>query len=75
MGHPGQNTLPDCASHLAPMLPGVAVSPLAHTLQAIPNSYLQHSTDPATSQHTQQLGEMGEALRCGLHLPLEQNHV
>lgn len=34
-------------------------------------SHLQHGTDPAASQHLQQLCEVCEALWCGLHLPLE----
>lgn len=33
--------------------------------------HLQHGADPATSQHLQQLCEVGEALRRGQHVPLQ----
>lgn len=35
------------------------------------HGHLQHGTDPASSQHLQQLREVAEALWRGLHLPLE----
>lgn len=56
--------------HLAPML--LTPRPLAQepSLCAIP-SHLQHGADPAAGQHLQQMCEVGEALWCGLHLPLE----
>lgn len=35
------------------------------------HNHLQHSADPATSQHLQQLREVGKALWRGLHLSLQ----
>lgn len=39
------------------------------------HGHLQHGADPATSQHLQQLREVGEALWHGLHVPLEAEWV